>query len=102
MSTSQRVTIPRDMYEPMAKIWALYSMGLLVPAPADSPIKMPPRDAALSAPRHTPEPVEPPIVGTVGGAPDKLDENVARIPALGLGSEWTPTNAAAPPPKQQT
>lgn len=99
MSTSQRVTIPRDLFEQMSKIWSLYKMGLLIPAPADSPIKLPTRDTDLPPARHTPVPEEPPVTGSLGGAPDKLGEEVARIPSFGLSSDWTPTNAAAPPAK---
>lgn len=96
MASDQRVTIPRDLYERMAKVWALWEMGLLVTAPADSPIKMPPRDSSLPAARHTPEPVEEPVVGHAEGAPDKLDAGTAMIPGLGPSAEWRPTNAAAP------
>lgn len=98
MSTNQRVTVPRDLFESMSRVWSLYQMGMLIPAPADSPIKMPGRDSGLPEARHTPAPQEPPIVGTAA-APPELDASVPRIPAIGLGSEWRGTNAAAPPKK---
>lgn len=82
-----RVTVPLALFEKMAKIFSLYEMGMLVPAPPGSPIKMPPRDPNLPPARmEEPEPV----ATSSTEAPEKLPDTPT-IPAVGLSSQFRPT-----------